>query len=216
VEYYYIADVELKANKQREYHDYWPKKSMARHAEEGGEQVATFSVISGAESTVRVKRLFKIPDFTKWVKNETHHYHSDKWAELALDVKITILALEPYSDMERFLVKSDPFCKETDPIDFYYCLEDIELKPNKQKEYHENWPKQSMQRYQEASLEHVATFTVISGAETTTHVKRLFRILDLEKWVQNSTNNYHSDSLADLAYGVKLTLLAPEPYSNLK
>jgi hypothetical protein len=213
MDYYYLADVELKANKQKEYHEYWPKNSIARRLEKGAEHVATFTVISGAESTVHVKRLFRILDFTTWVKGETHNYRPDYWAELCYNVKLTLLAPEPYSELERFLVKG---VSESEKPANYYYFADVEIKANKQKEYHEYWPKKGIKKHRDDGAEHVATFTVISGTESTTHCKRLFKIVDLEKWVKGETHNYHSDYWNELCYDVKCTLLAPEPYSHLR
>ena len=213
MDYYYLADVELKANKQKEYHEYWPTKGIQKHLNDGAEHIATFTVISGAQSTTHCKRLFKILDLEKWVKGETHNYHSDYWNELCYDVKTTLLAPEPYSEIEKFLV--DGVSENDKPANYYY-IADVELKANKQKEYHEYWPKKGIQKHRNDGAEHVITFTVISGAESTTHCTRLFKIQDLEKWVRGETHNYHSDYWNELCYDVKTTLLAPEPYSRLR
>ena len=85
------------------------------------------------------------------------------------------------------------------------------------KEYHDYWQKNGIEAHLKKGAEHVATFNVISGSETTTHVKRIFKILDLEKWAEGEVQSfYHSDYWSELAWSVKTTLLAPEPYSHLR
>jgi len=211
--YYYIADVELKANKQIIYHDVWPKNSIPKRAAKGAEHVATFTVIAGAESTVHVKRLFKITDFEKWIKGETHNYRPDSWADMCWNVKLTLLSPEDYSEMEAFYEEG---WSDKPDAENWYIWTDIDLKPNKQKEYHKYWQQEGRKEAEAIGLAHVATFTVISGPESNVHVKRLYKITDLEKWVNGERNHVHSDKWAELAYEAKSTLVAPEPYSHFR
>ena len=99
--YYYLADIEVKANKLKEYHDWWPTVGVDLHLEAGAEHVGTWNVICGSESTTHVKRLFKILDLNEWAKGEKNFmYHDDYWNSLAYDVKTTLLVPEPYSPLK--------------------------------------------------------------------------------------------------------------------
>ena len=97
--FYFFADIEVKANKEKQYHEYWFPRGVKSHLDKGGEHVATFKVISGADSTTHVKRLFKITDLNAWAKGEAQTILSDQWADLAYNVKVTLLAPEPYSHL---------------------------------------------------------------------------------------------------------------------
>jgi hypothetical protein len=99
----------------------------------------------------------------------------------------------------------------------FYNLADIEVKPNKLKEYHEYWSVQGPDHWKGCATV-LGTWNVISGGESTTHVKRLFRIDDLDEWMRRSGEEarYLPDRWAEMALNVKCTLLFPESYSNLK
>lgn len=99
--FYYMADIEIKADKMREYHDWWSKVGPAVHEEAGAIHVATFNVLCGGDSTTHVKRLFKITDLEAWARGEEEFVnHDEYWASLALTVKTTLLAPEPYSHLK--------------------------------------------------------------------------------------------------------------------
>ena len=99
--YYYIADVAIKADKLREYHNHWIKAGPQHHEEYGAEHIATFNVLAGPEHTTHVKRLFKITDIEAWARGEVHFSdHKQYWASLCDFVRCTLLSPEDYSPMK--------------------------------------------------------------------------------------------------------------------
>lgn len=208
--YYYLVDIDIKSGKQAEFHDYWANICIPERLANGSEHIGTFSVIAGSDAPTHVKSLFKINNFTGWVDSESCQYHSEKWTSLCDSVKVSLMASEPYSEWKRFLHEG------TGEKENYYFFADIELKANRQKEYHEFWPNHGIPKHRSDGAEHVGTFTMISGTESTVHVKRLFRVTDLEAWVKGETHNYHSDYWEYLAIDVTTTLVVPQDYSPIR
>lgn len=209
-EFYCLATFAVKPIKLKAFQDFWRGNLEVN----GAEHIATFTTIAGREGSNAVMSLFKIADLNAWFRGKVGAYFTPELNEYCDGLEYTFMDLCDYSVLPNFYEKGEADCAEG--LNFYFWA-DIEIKSNRMLDYHARWKETSIQHHREMGAEHIATFNIISGQACTTHVKRLFRITDLEAWADGEVACHHRSNLwYDTANKVWTTSLYPLPYSHLR
>lgn len=209
-EYYCLAIFTVKPIKLKEFQEFWGKNLDCA----GADHVATFSNIAGREGTNTVWSLYRIPDLEAWYRGKVGEYVTPELNEYCDRVEYTFMDSMEYSVLPDFF--EEGAADSMEGLNLYFWA-DIELKSNRVIDYHNRWKANSIQHHREMGAEHVATFNIISGRATTTHVKRLFRITNLQEWADGEVSCHHRPNIwFDTAEKVWTTTLYPMPYSHLR
>lgn len=209
-EFYYLANFSVKPMKLKAFQDFWRGCLEVK----GAEHLATFTVIAGREGANAVMSLFKITNLNDWFRGRVGEDFTPELYGYCDAMEYTLLDKCEYSTIENFYDEG-----EADGLHGLnlYCWADIEIKSNRMNDYHTFWSANNIVRHREVGAEHVATFNIISGKFGTTHVKRLFRIVDLEAWADGEVgSHHHNNTWADKALQVWTTEMYPLPYSHLR
>jgi len=209
---YYLIDVDVKPEKMKEFNIFWEEK-LNEMQTMGMKHIGTFHIAAGEDNILHLQTLIKFTDFDKAIRSEVNNYSSGKWAELTDGVRSSILHLEEGDKITDYYRQS---LSDKDISSHLYYWMDIELKANMQNDFLADIVKEQSKMNQDLVGTEVATFTVLMGAESTTHIKRLCLIDNPSEWFEGECHHYHSDFWEYLAHWSKTTLLEPATYSHLQ